>query len=78
MIDRADIVALHDILNLGALGAIDDFEQRVIGDHPDPDIGGDHRLGAIAFLQRRQQFRADLSERPGDKNFPHGCPLMPD
>ena len=78
MINRADIMPSHDILDGQWLGAIDLLEQALIGaGGGDADVRGDHLFVAIAMAQRRNQLGTDLAERPGDEDFPALAAIHP-
>jgi len=77
MIDGADLVAAHRLQYLIRLRTVDVLVRPLtrgrLGRHR-PQIGGNDTLGAQPLAQRRDQLRADLSQRACHENATHACP----
>lgn len=74
MIDHANIAALHGVLQLMDIGAVELLKRKTIKTGRHADIGCYNLDIAILLPQRWHQFGADLSQRTGDENVWHSNP----
>ena len=73
VINGADLVALHDVLHLPLVGAVEEIEgtlgaQQLFAAHH-ADVGSDHLIGAIARAQGGDHLGADLTEGSRDEDL---------
>ena len=77
VVDRADVVAAHRLVQLMRLGAVEVAVGRDRGGaarRQHLEVGGDHVVGAVALAQRRHQLGADLAQRAGHQDRLHAKP----
>ncbi len=73
VVDGADLVALHDVLDLPLVGAVEEVErplgaQQLLAAHH-ADVGRDDLVGAVARAQGGDHFGADLPKGSRDEDL---------